>query len=283
MSSLVDPFSLEFMRLALAEVLLLAVASGVLGAQIVLRRLAFFTHGLGTATFPGLVVAGPLGLPPQLAGLAAGLAFAGGLERVSRSARVAHDAATALMVVGALALGVVLASDVFESGSGVDQLLFGTLVGLGVDDVAITAAAVALVLLAWTVFGRGWVAAGFDAGGEPTLVARATVGDWALVAVIAVAVVVAVDAVGALLVSAILVLPAASARLFARSVRRLELATFALAATEGVSGLWLAYQLDVPPGPAIAVLGGAVLGLAALGRTLRGPGGSGAPPGPVSA
>ena len=66
MSSLLPaPFELEFMQRGALEIVLLAPLAGLLGAQIVLRRLAFFTHSVGTAAFPGLVAAGPLGLPPR--------------------------------------------------------------------------------------------------------------------------------------------------------------------------------------------------------------------------
>jgi zinc transport system permease protein len=73
--------------------------------------------------------------------------------------------------------------------------------------------------------------------------------------------------VGALLVGAILVIPAATARLFARGVRTLELGTGLIALAEGLIGLALAYELDVPPGAAIAVLGGAVFAIAAIARS----------------
>src|SRR5947208_5837621 len=99
------------MQRALVEVLLLAGLGGVLGTWIVLRRLAFFTHAIGTAAFPGLVVAGPWGIPAQLAGLGAALGFGGALERIARTRRLEPDAATGLLLVGALAAGVVLASD----------------------------------------------------------------------------------------------------------------------------------------------------------------------------
>ena len=117
----------------------------MLGSWIVLRRLAFFTHGVGTAAFPGLVIAGPAGLAPQVAALGAALLYAGGVERLRRTRRVASDAATGLVLVGALALGVVLASDVFESGAGVDRLLFGSLIGLTDRDLWLTAAVLAVV------------------------------------------------------------------------------------------------------------------------------------------
>ena len=94
--------------------------------------------------------------------------------------------------------------------------------------------------------------------------------DRLLVAAIAVAVIAAVDAVGALLVSAILVMPAATARLFTRSVAALELTAVGLALAEGLGGLLLAFELDVPPGAAIAVLGGAVFAVVATATALSG-------------
>ncbi|MDQ3722710.1 MAG: metal ABC transporter permease, partial [Actinomycetota bacterium] len=74
---LTDPLAIPFMQRALLATLLLAVAAGLLGTWVVLRRLAFFAHAAGTATFPGLVVAGPWGIAAPLAALGAGLGFAG--------------------------------------------------------------------------------------------------------------------------------------------------------------------------------------------------------------
>ena len=128
---LTDPFALAFMQRALLATLLLAVAAGLLGTWIVLRRLAFFAHAVGTATFPGLVVAGPWGLAPPIAALGAGLGLAGLLARITRRGATSADAATGLLLTAALALGAILASDVYSSGAGVDRLLFGTLLGLG--------------------------------------------------------------------------------------------------------------------------------------------------------
>lgn len=269
MSALLEPFAPPFMRLALLEVLMLSVAGGVLGTQIVLRRLAFFTHATGTATFPGLVAAAPLGIPPPAAALAAAGAFAAGIELLRRRARVATDAATAMLLVGSLAIGVVLASDVLRSGAGVDRLLFGTLIGLGAADVTLSVVAAALVLAVSAALGRTWNAAAFDPSGARSIGLAVAASERVLVLLIAVTVVVALDAVGALLVSAIFVLPAATARLLTAALRSLQLAAVALAAAEGVAGLWLAYHLDVPPGPAIAVLGGALFALVTAASALR--------------
>jgi manganese/iron transport system permease protein len=261
-----DAFDLPFMQRAALEVVLLAPIAAVLGAQVVLRRLAFYTHGVGTATFPGLVVAGPLGIAPTAAALIVAAAFAAGVERLARSARLAFDAATALLLVAALAVGIILASDVYHSGGEVDRLLFGSLLAIGGPELTLTAIVLGATLAVATLARRTWLANGFDSVSSRALGLPVVAADWALIVLIGLAVVAALDAVGALLVGAILVIPAATARLFASSLRGLEVGTGALALTEGLAGLYVAYELDVPPGAAIAVLGGAVFALAALAR-----------------
>ena len=266
MAWLTDPLGLEFMQRALVEIALLAVPAGLLGTWIVLRRLAFFTHAAGSATFPGLVVAGPWGVPAQLAAFGAGLLFAGGVSGLLRRARIAPDAATGLLLVAALAGGTILASDVYEAGGGVDRLLFGTLLGVDDGDIAVSAVVAVLALAGTASLGRTWLAAGFDPRGARTLGVRGTTGDALLLLVIAFAVVAVLPAVGALLVGTLLVVPAATARLLGRSVREVQVLAVGLALLEGCGGLLVAYHLDLPPGPGIAVLGGALFVAAALLR-----------------
>jgi manganese/iron transport system permease protein len=255
--------SAPYAQRALVEIALLAVLAGALGSWIVLRRLAFYTHAVGTATFPGLVVAGPWGVAPQLTALAAALGFGAALERLGRARGEDPGVATALLLVGALAGGAILASDVYESGAGVDRLLFGTLIGLRERDVWLTGAAAAAALAAQALMHRTWLASGFDPGVTGALGVRAAAGDRVLLAAVAVAVVVSLDAVGALLVAVVLVVPAATVRLLARDVRTLQLGSAALAAAEGVAALVAADALDVAPGPVLAVLGGVVFALVA--------------------
>jgi ABC-type Mn2+/Zn2+ transport system permease subunit len=263
-----DLVDLPFMRTATVEVLLLAVAGGLLGAWIVLRRLAFFAHAVGGATFPGLVVADASGIRPIVAALAVALAYAGGVHRAgSRAGGRAADAATGLLLVAALALGVILASDVFQSGARVDGLLFGTLLGLDGGDLAAAGVAAVMAALATAMLGPAWLASGFDRAGARTLGAPVGTADALLLVLVAVAVVTALPAVGALLTTAIFIVPAATVRLVARSVPALLLGSVGLAALEGVVGVYVALWADAPPGASIAVLAAALYGVVALART----------------
>jgi ABC-type Mn2+/Zn2+ transport system permease subunit len=263
--------SAPYLQRALLEMLLLAVPAGLLGSWIVLRRLAFFSHAVGTASFPALVLASAWGLAPQLAALAAALGFGVAQERLERARRLGADGATGLLLVGALAAGVVLASDVFESGAEVDTLLFGSLIGLSDRDIWLTALVAVVALVLDAALRRHWLGTGFERGSARALGLRPVLADRLLLAGVAATAVVALDAVGALLVTVVLVVPAATARLLTDRVARLQAAAVTLAAAEGVAAVVLADAINVGAGPAFAVLGGALFALVAgatAGRTV---------------
>ena len=116
------------------------------------------------------------------------------------------------------------------------------------------------------VLGERWLATGFDRQTARSIGVRSQLYDAVLLALVAFAVVASLSAVGALLAAAIYVVPAATTRLWLRRLRPWQLASVALCAAESVAGLWLSVELNVPPGPAIAVLAGSVFTAAALAR-----------------
>ncbi len=268
---MLTPFHFVFVQRGLLEIGLLSIAAGLLGPWLVLRGLAFYTHAVGTAAFPGLVLADGLGFSPPLGAALGAAGFAGGVDLLGRSRRASYDTETALVLVGALALGVILASDVFHSGTNVETLLFGSLLLIGTRELVL-AAAVSLLAVAGTVaLGRFWLVRGFDPLVASSLGSRSALPDGALLGLVAFAAIAGLAALGALLVSALLVVPAATARLWTRRLLSWQLATIVLVAAEGVVGLWLSVELNVPPGAAIALLAGGIFGLGALGRRFGAP------------
>ena len=258
-----------YLQRALLEMLLLAVPAGLLGSWIVLRRLAFFTHAVGTVSFPALVLASAWGIAPQLAALAAAVGFGGAQERLARSGRLGTDAATGLLLVGALAAGVVLASDVYGSGAEVDTLLFGSLLGLSERDLWLTALVAAGAIALDAALRRHWLATGFEPASARALGLRPVMADRLLLAGIAAGAIVALDAVGALLVTVVLVVPAATVRLLTDRLAALRIGAVVLAAAEGVTAVYVADALNIGAGPALAVLGGGVFAVVAGATALR--------------
>jgi zinc/manganese transport system substrate-binding protein len=261
-----EPFQLPFVQRGLVEVLILGVGAGVLGTWIVLRGLAFFSHAVGTATFPGLVLADGVGFSAALGAFGVAVAFTASVWGLARRRGTAYDSLTALVLVGCLAAGVILASDVYHSGSNVEQLLFGSLLLVDGADIRLAVVATAAILVGNVLFGRRWLASGFDEVGGPT--SGDSWLDVVLLGLIALATTAALSVIGALLVAALFVAPAATVRLFANRMATWQIATVLLAAAEGTAGLWLSVKTNAPPGATISTLSGAVFGAAALVRAV---------------
>ncbi len=267
---MLEPFRYPFVQDGLVEVLLLAPAAGLLGAWIVLRGLSFYSHAVAAASFPGLVLADGLGAPALTGALGAAFVFALCTERIGRARDTGEDSIAGLMLTGALALGVILASDVFHSSSSVESLLFGSLLAIGPGDHAVAAGTSLLVVALGLPLSRPWLATGFEPQDARALGVRSRAPELVLLGLVALSVVAALAATGALLVAALFVVPAATVRLVTRRVSTLQLGAIALAALEGVAGLWLSVEANVPPGAAIAVLSGSVFAVVALARTALG-------------
>ncbi|HEY7150231.1 MAG TPA: zinc ABC transporter substrate-binding protein [Solirubrobacterales bacterium] len=263
---MLEPFSLPFVQRGLVEILILSVPAGLLGTWIVLRDLAFFSHAVGTATFPGLVLAAGVGFSAPLGAFGAAIAFTVLMLALGRGRVVGEDATTALALVACLALGVILASDVFHSGSDIETLLFGSLLLISRQDIVVAAIAAIAVVIAAGLVGRRWLAVGFDPDAAPSLGSPPLPLDAVLLGLIALSATAALSAVGAILVSALFVLPAATARLFTSRIVTLQVASISLAATEGVVGLWASVKTNAPPGATIAVIAGGLFAVAAIAR-----------------
>jgi ABC-type Zn uptake system ZnuABC Zn-binding protein ZnuA/ABC-type Mn2+/Zn2+ transport system permease subunit len=261
-----EPFQLPFVQRGLLEILILAVPAGLLGTWIVLRGLAFFSHAVGTAAFPGLVLADGLGFSAPLGAFGAAALFSAGSALLGRREEEATDSAVAIVLVGCLAIGTILASDVFGSGANIETLLFGSLLLIDGSDLVLAGVAAGLTLAVSLLLGQRWLALGFD----PAAAAPGAGGwlDLALFGLIALAITAALSVVGALLVTALFVVPALTARLFTERMPSWQLASVVLVALEGTVGLWLSGKTDAPPGATIAVVAGAVFTLAAGARAL---------------
>lgn len=260
---MLDVFDAPYMQRALLAALLLAPPLGLLGTWIVLRGLAFFAHAVGVATFPGLVVGlGVSAIGPFAGALLAAGAFSGSVSLLERDERVRGGAVTGLVLSTAMALGAVLLVSVFEETVPVEGVLFGSLLAVGDADLvraAVLAMAGGAALLA---LGPRLAAGTFDRAWAAPAGARTPLVDALLLALIAVCVAVALPVVGSLLVSGLLVIPAATARLLSRGTGEMLAWSVALTAVALVGGLAIAHELDAPPGGAAAALAGAGFALA---------------------
>jgi ABC-type Mn2+/Zn2+ transport system permease subunit len=265
-SALSDPWNQEIMRRAFAEVVLLGIAGGVLGAWIVLYGLSYATESIAHGLLPGLVIAALAGLP-LLAGAAGGaLVAAVAIAAAARVPAIGRDTAIAVAVTALFGLGALLALSP-DTPAGLSGLLFGDVLGVSDGDLWAAGGLAAVVLGAtWLLQGR-LMLVGFDRANAWALGAAPAAVDLVVLVLVAAAVVVAVQGLGSLLVVAVLVAPAAAARLAARRLRAMLLAGTALAIAAGVGGLYLSYYADTAAGASIAGL--LVVGYVLLALTTR--------------
>jgi ABC-type Zn uptake system ZnuABC Zn-binding protein ZnuA/ABC-type Mn2+/Zn2+ transport system permease subunit len=274
-----DLFAPAFAQRALLAVLLLALIAAALCWAIVLRDLPFFTHAVGAGAYPVLVLGVLAGISIAVSALIGSLVFslclglAAGIGRTRGSGTNAgrRDALTGLAVAAALAIGAVLAA---RAGSGnarlaisPEALLFGSLLTIDGSTLAVLAIVTVLVLAtAWFASDR-WLAGGFDPGVAGHLAASRS--DIALLVCVAIGAGASLPVTGSLLAGALLIIPAATARLLTDRARHLPPLVFVIAALEGAIGLYLSLNFDLPTGAAIAAVAGAGFFATAAAVALR--------------
>jgi ABC-type Mn2+/Zn2+ transport system permease subunit len=274
MHALVQPWSETFMQLALAELVLLGIVGGVVGCWIVHYELSYSAESLAHALFPGLVAAALLGLPLLLGGAAGVAGAAAAVALVRRVPTLGPDTAVAAVITSLFGLGVLLAL-AQATPPGLDALLFGDLLGVTRGDVLASALLAVAAGAALVALHRPLLVVGFDRTTARAFGARPLLVDLALLAVVSLGIVIGVRALGNLLVLALLVGPAATARLFVKRMSRLMTLAVALAVAASVGGLYLSYYASIAAGASVAVV---MVALYLVALAVRGAASKGAAP-----
>ena len=262
---LTDPFSSPLAQRALLEVLILSLACGPLGVWVLLYRDAYAAESMSHGMLPGLVVAALTGAPLVLGALAGVLVAAIGIALVAREARLGSDTGVAVVVSALLGLGAMLALSP-ATPPRLQELLFGDLLGVDATDLLVAGALALGVVGALLAGHRSLALVGFDRGSANALGAAPLPWELALLAVLGVTTVAAVQGLGNLLLVALVLAPGAAAlNLAPRLPVALALAA-ALAALSGVAGLIASFHLGIATGASVALCAVAVAGVALVAR-----------------
>jgi ABC-type Mn2+/Zn2+ transport system permease subunit len=263
-----DPWSQAIMQRALLESALLGIVGGVLGCWLVLYRLSYSAESLAHALLPGLVLAALTGIP-LLAGGAIGLlgaAVAIGLAQ--RIPGIEADTAVAVVISSLFGLGVLLALSP-SSPPGIRGILFGDVLGVSDVDLVLAATLTFLVLATLRLLHGQLLTVGFDRMSAHALGGRPVLVETALLVLIALAILVAVQGLGNLLVLAVLIGPASTARLVCRRIPQMMLAAALLAVGGAIGGLYLSYYAGTAAGASIAGIFVALFLVALSGAWIR--------------
>ena len=254
MDWLTEPLRDEAAVQALVAVVVMGATCGAIGAYVIVRRLAFIGDAISHAVLPGLVIAYLVGASILLGALVAGLITALGIAVVARGGRIREDAAIGVLFSGAFALGVVLIGTGAEHAEELESLLVGELHDVTGADLAMSAIAGVTALLVLACVHKELLVVSFDrtlaaSQGYPVFAL-----DALLLVILAVTIVISIQAVGIILVVAMLVTPAATARLLVdRFVPMLAMGSV-IGVSVGIVGYYLSFHLGLASGGTIVLV-----------------------------
>jgi len=251
--ALLHPWTLGFMQRALLELVLVGLTGGMLGCWIIFYRLSFSAESLAHSLLPGLVLAALVGFPLVLGGAAGIAVAAAAVALATRAPGIGYDTSVAIVITTLFGLGALLALAP-ATPPGIQNLLFGDLLGVSRSDLVTAAALAAVVLAALALLHRQLLAVGFDRATAPALGGRLLLVDLALLALIALATLIAVRGLGNLLVVAVLIAPAATGRLLTNRIAPMMVLAAAIAVVGGIVGLYLSYYARTAGGASVAVV-----------------------------
>ncbi len=266
-----SPLALDFMRLALVSAVLVGLVAPAVGVFLVQRRLSLMGDGIGHIALTGVALGFLLGTAPVLTAVVVATAGAVVIELVRQAGRTSGDVALALMFYGGIAGGVLLIG-LAPGGTNANLLsyLFGSLTAVSSGDVVVIMVLSGVLLLTLAVFGQQLFAVCHDE--EYAKVAGLPVRflNLLLAVMAALTVTVAMRVVGLLLVSALMVVPVATAQQLVRGFRATVTVSLAAGVLAAVSGVLGSYYADTAPGALIVVVALAGFAVAALvGALLR--------------
>ena len=250
---LLAPLEYEFFGRALVASALVGVACAVVGAFLVLKGMSFVGDAVSHSAFPGVVLAYLLGLPIILGGAVAAIGTALGIGALTRKSGLRADAVIGVLFAGMFALGVALFSSIPNYVGDLFHFLFGDVLGISFADLFSLAVLASLLLLIVWVLWKELLFATFDplgAGAAGLPVRRL---DDLLLILIAVTIVVSLQAVGIVLVVAMITTPAATAQLLVKRFGQMIALAAVIGVTASIVGLYVSYALDIASGASIVL------------------------------
>jgi ABC-type Mn2+/Zn2+ transport system permease subunit len=251
---ILDPMAYGFMQRGLVAAVLVGVVCAVMGAFVVLRGLAFIGDAVSHAAFPGLVIAYLLGIPLYVGGAVAAVGTALAIGAVARRGALRFDTAVGVLFAGMFAFGILLFSTIENYVADLFSYLLGNVLGITFVDILQIAVLGALVLAVVAFLRKELLYASFDPSGAAASGLPVVMLDYLLLGLIGVTIVVSIQAVGIIMVVAMLVTPAATGQLLVDKFWNLVRIAIAVSIVAAVSGLYLSFYFNVASGATIVLV-----------------------------
>lgn len=244
---------LSFLPRALVVAVIAAMVCAVVGCYVVLRGMAFIGDAVAHAVFPGIAVAFALQVSVLLGGAVAGMTVALLIAVFSQRERVKEDTVIGIFYAAAFAVGLVVISRVEGYTASLTSFLFGSLTGVSEQDMWVSAAAGILIVGLMLGLRPWFTAVSLDRETARSMNLPVFVLDLLLYLAVTTAVVISVRTIGNILVVALLVTPAATARMFTDKLGVMMLLAAGTGVAGSVLGVWLSWAYDTPTGATVVL------------------------------
>jgi ABC-type Mn2+/Zn2+ transport system permease subunit len=266
---LAEPFALAFMQRGLLAGIFVAFACGMLGSFVILRGMEYIGDAIAHSVLPGVVVAYALGANLLLGGLIAGLITALSISFLNRDSQLRDSTTIGVVFTGALALGVMLMSTLRSYARDLTHFLFGNILGVSTTDLIFTGILGLLVFACIVLVYKELVISSFD----PILARKIGIPintlRTGLLVLLTLTITAGAQSVGVLMVTALLITPAATASLLTRRLPRMIASSCALAMISVLAGLYASYYFDISSGATIVLMLSAVFVIVRIAQISR--------------
>jgi len=249
----------EFMQNALIAGLLAAIACGIVGVYVVVKKIIFISGGIAHASFGGIGLGYLIGISPVLGALVFSLASALGMGYVTRKTRLPEDTAIGIIWATGMALGIVFIGLAPGYAPDLFSYLFGNILTVPASDLLLMLILDAIIIGVVIAFYKEFLAISFDEEYSTSIAIPVEVLYLLLLCMISLTVVILLRIVGMILIIALLTIPAALARQFTYNLRKMMILSVIFGIVFTIGGLWISYVLDLASGATIVLLGGATL------------------------
>ncbi|MEL6403525.1 MAG: metal ABC transporter permease [Chloroflexota bacterium] len=253
-----EPLAFQFFQRAMFALVIVGGLSAVVGSFVVVRGMAFFGDALAHTILPGVALSytasgGSIGSNLFIGGMGAGVVSALVIAYLTRNERLKEDTAIAIVFVTMFALGIAIISTQGSYSQDLSHILFGSIYGISETDLMVMGGISLVVLLIIALLYKELVIISFDMSLAHTLKLPVETLRITLLILIAVTIVASLQAVGIALMLALLITPAATARLLFKRLPSMIVASAIIGISSGIVGFYVSYYLDVPSGASIVL------------------------------
>lgn len=254
MNILLDPLKYQFMQYSFIQLILISFLAGIVGVFLILRNWSFIAEALSHAVFPGIIISFLLKINLFIGAVFTAIIAVLGINSISTNKKVTENTATGILFTSAFAFGVVILSSIRNFNVQLSQFIIGNILGITKEDIILTAVVLLLAIVIVGFLFNRIILSIVDPDFAESIGINIKVVNIILYILIALTIVVSIQAIGNILQVALLIIPSATARLLSKNVKRMIFYSIIVNLISSFVGLYISYYFNLSAGATIVLV-----------------------------